>query len=387
MFKMPGKYAEALIMLRSPNQLEESAKEQIQRIINHHTSKGTQIRIMADVHAGYGVPIGFTQTLGNYVIPNLIGVDIGCGVSAYPMGEIDIDWETFDKSIKRIPHGFHNRNEIAPDMKDRPHLMSEINYIADTIGYDSERAFLSCGSLGGGNHFIEVDEDPTGCKWIVIHSGSRGFGYAYATYFQNLAKEFIKDVGLNSKEEKDFEFLPLTWLQKAIDYIKWLRYIHGFASLSRMIMLKSAVKSAYTASSGINIEFNSSKIIESVHNYIDIRHEIIRKGAISAQLGEKVIIPLNMRDGTIIGTGKGSKKWNYSAPHGAGRIMSRKKAKASLDVNTFRKEMKDVYTSCADAERLDEAPMAYKDKDVIIEGIKETVDIDFVMKSIYNFKA
>ena len=386
MFKIPGRYTEALVMLESKDQMEESTREQVQRIVNHHTSKGTQIRIMADVHTGYGVPIGFAQTLGDYVIPNLVGVDIACGVMAYPIGDRDIDWPAFDISIRRTPHGFNNRHEIDSAVKESP-LMDEWIEISRRAGYDSAKALLSCGSLGGGNHFLEVDEDPTGCKWIVVHSGSRGFGNKVAKYYQGLAKQFVMDVGLDPKEERDLEFLPLNWTPAAQLYLDAVASLQEFASLSRRIMLKSAVMSASAASEGGDIEFDPDNLVESVHNYIDMEAKIIRKGAISAQFGERVIIPLNMRDGTIIGAGMGSKKWNRSAPHGAGRTMSRKKARATLDMEQFKSEMVNVWSSCVDEDRLDEAPMAYKDKDVILEGIKETVAIEFVMKPVYNFKA
>ncbi len=369
MIKIKGEYAEALVNLDEV-ELEETAKTQIQDIVNHYTSKGTLIRIMADTHAGYGVPIGFTQTMGDYIIPNLIGVDIACGVSACRIDLPYDDWGLFDQEVRQIPHGFKNRTTVAPQI-DGIRLSAEVSRLALQVNYDPQKALLSCGSLGGGNHFIEVDEAPNGDRWLVVHSGSRGIGHAVAMYYQNLAKEFARVI---NQEPGDLSALPFDWVRHAYHYAEATKVMNRFASMSRYIILQQLAGS-------------DCKIIESVHNYIDDTDGMIRKGAISAKLGERVIIPLNMHDGTIIGTGKGSKKWNYSAPHGAGRVLSRKKAKATLGLEEFKETMKDVWSSCVDKARLDEAPMAYKDQGLILDSLAEIVDVDWIMKPVYNFKA
>jgi RNA-splicing ligase RtcB len=365
---MKGKYNFANIFI---DEVEETAKQQIQTFLNHPAFANTYIAIMPDTHAGMGAVIGFTMKLNDYVIPNVVGVDIGCGIDTYNLGKIDIDYAEFDRFIKaNIPCGFNRHKHQKIFMSEKE---TELEKIVEKTGQDLNSVSKSLGTLGGGNHFIEIDEDPVGNKWLTIHSGSRNFGHKIASYHQTKAKELLNKMFIEDSY-KQLEFLPLE--HGGQDYLNDMAIAQLYAETNRWgiayLILTEYFKIPLE-------EIIKLKTVKSIHNYIDLENKIIRKGAISAQEGERCIIPFNMKDGLVICKGKGNKAYNYSAPHGAGRVMSRTKAKAEIKLEDFQKTMKGVWTSTVNSKTLDEAPMAYKD-------ITDTVDIEFFMKPVYNFK-
>ncbi len=370
MITMKGKYNIANIFI---DEIDDTTREQIQTFLNHPAFQGGYIAIMPDCHAGKGAVIGFTMKMNGYVLPNIVGVDIGCGVLASNIGTCPVDLPALDKFIhEEIPSGFKIHEKSRPDGP------SGLQTICQNIEYDYDRALRSIGTLGGGNHFIEVDKDEAGNNWLLVHSGSRNFGLSVANFYQRKAKEAMAAYFIGD-EYKGLEFIPPgTGLDD--EYLFAMSEAQWFARMNRRrIMDRLHVY--------IGVDWYAN--IESVHNYIDLDEQIVRKGAISAKTGEDCIIPLNMRDGAIVGKGKGSAKHNFSAPHGAGRSMSRKKAKETLSVDEFRAGMDraGIYTTTATAETLDEAPEAYKPAGAIIAAIEETVQITGRLKPIYNFKA
>lgn len=389
MIVQKGKYNFALIMLPDESSLDETTKTQIYGFLNHPAFAKTHIAIMPDCHAGAGAVIGFTMKLNNYVIPNVVGVDIGCGVDAVLLdGVKEIDFEALDQAVHRIPHGFGRypvqREPDAPFLRNSNILYENgldcaIEGIADSIGLDSDDVVASLGTLGGGNHFIEVDKDETGAFWLVVHSGSRNFGLQIANYHQGKAKKLMREMFIDEDAYKTLEFLPME--HGGQGYLDDMAVAQNYALLNRKTMLDNLLRYyfKYTA--------NDLPRVASVHNYISFNDNTIRKGAISANAGQEVIIPLNMRDGTIIGIGKGNEKWNNSAPHGAGRTHSRKSAKETFTMAEFEASMQGIFTTCVVPETLDESPMAYKDKDLILEAISETVEVKHILKPVYNFKA
>jgi tRNA-splicing ligase RtcB len=364
-----GQYNSANVMI---DEIDDTTREQVQTLLDHPAFADTYIAIMPDCHAGKGAVIGFTMNLNEYIIPNIVGVDLGCGVLAARFEVQEVDLVAFDLFIKKnIPAGFtiHKKAKVEAD--------PALRYWTNVIGMDYGKALRSIGTLGGGNHFIEVGKDSKGKIWVTIHSGSRNFGLRIANYFQRKAR---KNLERNSpgKQYRDLEFL-LVDSEDGQDYLNAARFAQSYAAFNRATMLKEIAGFFGT---------DPVEIIESVHNFIG-DDNIIRKGATPARKGERVIIPFNMRDGLAFCTGKGSAKYNYSAPHGAGRILSRTKAKQMLSVDDFTKGIKKagVFTTTATKETLDEAPDAYKDKELIIENITETVEINDFVKPIYNFKA
>ena len=396
--------------------IEQEAINQINTLMEQPAFSDCKVRIMPDVHAGAGCVIGFTADLGDKVIPNIVGVDIGCGMLTAELGRIDgsdssivdyvtdIDYEKLDNVIRTcIPSG---RN-VHEEVKDVFLELKKLRCYSKLKNVDwLER---SMGTLGGGNHFIEIDEGFEGRKYLVIHTGSRNLGKQVADYYQNLAIESMigkdklaseqdkliaeyKDQGRYSEIQDAIKELRNTWRNKNNDIPKELCYLTGkyrddyiydmkicqrFAKQNRlMIALKIMLRMSWCA----------IDLFETVHNYIDDSN-MIRKGAISAKKGEKVLIPINMRDGCIIGVGKGNEDWNYSAPHGAGRIMSRNKARETISMDAFKESMNGIYTTSVCESTIDESPMAYKPMDEIIENIKDTVDISEIIKPVYNFKA
>lgn len=358
-----GKYNEAIVFT---DNIESSAYEQIMELCNQEFVKGSKIRIMPDVHAGAGCVIGTTMTVKDKVVPNLVGVDIGCGIDCIKLKNKDIDLVKLDSFIKRnIPHGTDVHKKKIRSSKD-------INLLELTCKkhVDIERGYLSIGSLGGGNHFIEIDRDQEGNLYLLIHSGSRHIGKQVAEYHQKVAKEHCKDNVPG----------PLKYLEgKLLDnYLNDMRLMQDYAVLNRRTIAELIINGM-----NFDVDFNFA----TIHNYIDFKSYILRKGAVSAQKGEKLLIPLNMRDGALISVGKGNPEWNYSAPHGAGRVLSRNEAKSKFDINEFKKSMEGIYTSCVSHSTIDEAPMAYKPMDEIIKYIGDTVEILTHIKPIYNFKA
>ena len=381
--------------------IEEEAIEQIRRMCDYEFTAGSRIRIMPDVHAGKGCTIGTTMTITDKAVPNIVGVDIGCGMYTVSLGKADIDFERLDEAAHFIPSGM-NVWEGRQEHFD----LEQLRCYRDLK--DAKRLERSLGTLGGGNHFIEIDESADGEKYLVIHSGSRNLGKQVAELYQKLAVELSK-----GKEEyfKKRDEIIRTYkeqgrkkeIQAALKQIKWERkesmipedlcflygpyledYLHDvevcqrFARRNREKMAEILLERTGIA---------AGEAFHTIHNYIDTEEMILRKGAIAAHAGEKILIPINMRDGSVLAVGKGNAEWNYSAPHGAGRIMSRKAAKDKLSLEEYRETMKGIYTTSVNEATLDEAPMAYKSLDDIIDVIRDSVDIIDVMKPVYNFKA
>lgn len=389
--------------------VEQEAVDQIELLLAQDAFKDCKVRIMPDVHAGKGCVIGFTADLGEKVIPNIVGVDIGCGMLCVSLGQTDIDFEKLDNVIRSyVPSGrdVHDgriiRFEELQDLKCYRELR------------DTKRLERSIGTLGGGNHFIEVDTAGDGEKYLVIHTGSRNLGKQVADYYQNLAFELMsgkdklyeeqdrlikeyKSAGrkseiqsaiaelhrnfkaVNPKIPKDLCYLEGKYRE---DYLHDMRICQKFAYINRVIIAQIICNHM-----GWGVDADMPDYFECIHNYIDHDSNIVRKGAISAKYGEKVLIPINMRDGCIIGTGKGNEDWNCSAPHGAGRVMSRTKAKELVSLEEFEKSMDGIYTTSVNQSTIDESPMAYKTLDEIVENIKDTVDVLAIIKPVYNFKA
>lgn len=372
MLTMKGKYNFAHIMI---DDIDETTKEQIQTFLNHPAFANTHIAIMPDCHAGKGAVVGFTMKMNDYIIPNIVGVDIGCGMLSRKFAIENIDLPKFDDFIKKnIPSGFSINNNLLRVSTD---FIYDVQEVCDNIKLeDWKKALRAIGSLGGGNHFIEIGKDFNNYYWVTIHSGSRNFGLKVANYYQSIAKANLKKYFIDKSEYKDLEFL-LTNEKDGQDYIRDLKVAQKFASLNRLEMMNRITD---------YLGYGSLQEIESVHNFIG-DDNIIRKGATPARENELVIIPFNMRDGLAICKGKGNSLYNYSAPHGAGRILSRTKAKEVLSVIDFNKQMEGIYTTTANVETIDEAPGAYKDKQIIVGNIKDTVEIIDFVKPVYNFKA
>jgi RNA-splicing ligase RtcB len=402
MIVIKGKFNYAKVMI---DEIDDVTKEQIETFLDSPVFKGVNIAIMPDCHAGKGAVIGFTAPLTDSVIPNVIGVDIGCGVSSYNLGKINIDFQKLDDFIRQnIPSGMNIRenNQFRITQEILDFSLGEIkssNFFGDIVetcistNQDTNRVMNSLATLGGGNHFAEVSQDSNENKWLVIHSGSRNFGLKIASYYQNMAKKTMEDFYIS--DYKDLEFLPMKY--GGGKYMHHMKIAQKYAMLNRYFIAKIIIEgSLFSEDSSstklINMFTQYPKIfgaideIQSVHNFIG-EDKIIRKGAISAHKDEPLIIPINMRDGSIIGKGKGNNKYNNSAPHGAGRLMGRRKAKENLSLEEYKKTMQGIWTSCVSESTLDEAPMAYKDINCILDNIKETVEVVDILKPIYNFKA
>jgi len=374
MITLKGKYNFAHVFT---DNVDNTTQSQIIEMLNQPAFKGTQIRIMPDCHAGKGSVIGFTAELTDYIIPNIVGVDIGCAVYSWNLGnKIKLDYDVLDNLIKeKIPSGFKIREKkYNKDLLLKHFIENKLLDYIDFLNLSKEKVINSIGSLGGGNHFIEFGKDDNDDIWLTIHSGSRNFGLQVCNYFQNKAVK-LKDKMLITGIPKGLEYLPRDF--GGNEYLEGMKIAQELAHFNRTTM-------GYEIIENLGAEVKDK--VFSVHNYIDFEDNIIRKGAIKATEGTKVVIPFNMRDGLIIGTGKGSKKWNNSAPHGAGRIMSRRQAKENIDLKDFKNSMEGIYSSCVKRSTLDESPFVYKDKDEILENIKETVDVDLFVKTLYNFK-
>ena len=398
MIILNGKYNSAKVFT---DVIEQDAITQIITFCNQPVCEGARVRIMPDVHAGAGCTIGTTMTITDKVIPNLVGVDIGCGMETIRLKEKHIELQKLDKLIySAIPSGFAVRKKA--------HRFNEKIDLTELYCYkniDPLRAELSLGTLGGGNHFIEADKGSDGAIYIVIHSGSRHLGVETARYYQNEAYrrlnkssdkevqeliERLRSEGRHKEIQSELKKLKNT---KTTDVPKHLAYCEGelfeqyihdmkivqeFALLNHKAMMDELIKGM-----GLHVADRFS----TIHNYIDTENMILRKGAVSAQKGETLLIPINMRDGSLICTGKGNEDWNCSAPHGAGRLMSRSKAKESFTVSEFKKQMDGIYTTSVNSQTLDECPMAYKSMEDIVDNIGDTVEINDIIKPIYNFKA
>lgn len=365
-----GKYNNAIIFADKDN-VEEYAIAQVKAICDMEVSKDSIIRVMPDVHPGKVGPIGFTMTFKDFIIPSLVGVDLGCGITMLKIGKIRKEFQKIDSVIRdQIPVGFSIREK--PDDLDYAYIkdLHCIDYI------DISKALRSLGTLGGGNHFIEIDQDDADDCYITVHSGSRHFGLEIAEYYMLEGHRQLLKQGIDIPYE-------LTYLTGDLlnDYIDDVRVAQFYAQVNRMRIIYTLCKA---------LKWKSGELaIDCEHNYIgtSLNTKILRKGAIRAKEGNVVMIPINMRDGIIIGTGKGNADWNYSAPHGAGRLYSRTEVKNNFTVSQFKKEMTGIYSSCIGQDTLDESPFAYRDIDYIKEAIKDTVEITDILKPIYNFKA
>lgn len=412
MFELYGKFTNAKIFATT---VEAEAIAQIQNMINQPLSEGSQVRIMADTHAGAGCTIGTTMTIHDRVCPNLVGVDLNCGMLTVQLKEKadEIDFAALDNAIRRlVPSGRNVHTEIRPGAT-RFRAKNLKCFGKPEAGISEDKAFQSVGTLGGGNHFIEVDKDEDDNAYLVIHTGSRHLGKEVAKYYQNLAVSRVFEPNKNpaflAKKQAMIEEYKASGRQKEIqsainalyqdftrnhpkvqkslafltgedmaDYIHDVKIVQEFAQDNRAEIARLILMGA-----------NLTEVarFETVHNYIDTEHMILRKGAVSAQKDEILLIPINMRDGSLICRGKGNPDYNYSAPHGAGRLMSRSKAKENLSMDDFKDSMKGIYTTSVNTSTIDESPMAYKPVDEILENIKDTVDILKVIKPVYNFKA
>lgn len=398
MIELKGKYNEAKIFTEV---VDEASVSQVLLLLNQEFVSGSKIRLMPDIHAGAGCTIGTTMTITDKVVPNLVGVDIGCGMETIKIKETHIELQKLDKLIyEKIPSGFN--------IREKTHRYFNETNLEDLFCYkyiDTRRAEKSLGTLGGGNHFIEANKDDDGNIYIVVHSGSRHLGLEVANFYQEegyktlngSAKKDIDNLIANLKvhgREREIQksiaalkSIKRTNIPKQLAYVSselFGQYIHDmktvqrYAELNRRAIIDEIVK-------GMKIHVVDQ--FTTIHNYIDTDAMILRKGAVSARENEKLLIPINMRDGSLICVGKGNDDWNQSAPHGAGRIMSRSAAKEAFTVSEFKNQMSGIYTTSVNKDTLDECPMAYKGMDDIVNNISDTVDIVQVIRPIYNFKA
>lgn len=368
MIEIKGKYNTAKVFT---DNIEEQAAAQIKELCDQEFVKGSTIRIMPDVHAGIGCTIGTTMTISDKLVPNLVGVDIGCGIETIKLKQKEIDFKKLDEIIyDYIPSGFKIRNKPHEYVK-----YIDFNDLACRKHVDLERARLSVGTLGGGNHFIEVNKDKEGSLYLVVHSGSRHLGKQVAEYYQKRGYEELKAKGGSEKTSKHLAYVEGKSYR---DYLNDMRIVQKYAEYNRKAIVDEIIN---------RMGFDIEEQFTTIHNYIDLDNMILRKGAISAQKGEKVLIPINMRDGSLICIGKGNKDWNYSAPHGAGRIMSRRQAKKNISLEEFKKSMEGIYSTSVNRSTLDECALAYKPMEEIIRNIHDTVEIVDIIKPIYNFKA
>ena len=368
MIELQGKYAQAKIFT---DVVDQASISQVISLLNQPYVAGSKVRMMPDIHAGAGCTIGTTMTVGDKICPNLVGVDIGCGMETIRIKEKRLELQSLDKLIRReIPSGFSIRTK-AHRYNDRLDL--EKLHCAGHVKLD--RARNSMGTLGGGNHFIEVDRDDEGNLYIIIHSGSRHLGLEICNYYQNAGFKAMRELPEHPQVPQALAYVEGALMEQ---YLHDMRIAQEFAALNRKAMADVIVK-------GLGL-----KVVEqftTVHNYIDLEYGILRKGAVSAQAGEKLLIPINMRDGSLICTGKGNPDWNCSAPHGAGRLMSRSEAKSSFTVNEYKKQMEGIFTTSVGRGTLDECPMAYKRIEDIVDNIGPAVTVDQIITPIYNFKA
>ena len=396
--KIIGKQNEAIVY---GDNIEDSAIEQIQILCDPAFASGSKIRIMPDVHTGAGCTIGMTMTITDKVVPNIVGVDIGCGMYTVCLGKIDIDFEKLDTIVHGIPSG-----KNVWEGRQKKFDLTVLNCYRNLK--DTKRIAKSIGTLGGGNHFIEIEKTQRDVKYMIIHTGSRNLGKQVANYYQDMAIDLHK--GKQEYFQKRDEMIAqykaegrrkelqqalktIVWTQKKLEIPEELCFLYGeymeqylhdiaicqqFAKENRELIAQKIMEA---------MSWEPQEVFHTVHNYIDVKENIVRKGAISAKKGEKVLIPINMKDGSILAIGKGNAEWNYSAPHGAGRLYSRSQAKEQFTLQQYQKEMEGIYSTCVTEKTLDESPMAYKKLEDIVNAVQQTVDVIEVMKPIYNFKA
>ncbi len=399
MIEIRGRYNTAVCYTDT---LEETARQQIQEMCDQRLFAGSKIRIMPDVHAGTGCTIGTTMTVTDQAAPNLVGVDIGCGMETVKLADREIDFEKLDRVIRaQVPSGENIRNT--------PHPLTDqidLNQLRCRSAIHMERAVLSLGTLGGGNHFIEIDRDEEGDLYLIVHSGSRYLGVQTASFYRKLGWgdmnrlsdearrgliERFKAEGRTREIEKGLKELEERFIASDVpekfayvegqylrDYIHDMRIVQRYAALNRRAMIQTMIE---------QMGLTETDRFTTIHNYIDTENMILRKGAVSARKGERLLIPINMRDGALICIGKGNPEWNCSAPHGAGRLLSRTAAQNTLTVEEFRREMSGIYTTCVAQSTLDESPMAYKGLDEILAQIGPTAEVVKQIRPVYNFKA
>lgn len=398
MIELKGKYNTAKVFT---DIVDDASISQVILLLNQEFVSGSQIRLMPDIHAGAGCTIGTTMTISDKVVPNLVGVDIGCGMEVVRLEETHLELQKLDKLIyDKIPSGFSVRSNTHRYYEN---CSLEELYCKDKVNLN--RAEKSLGTLGGGNHFIEANRDNEGNLYLVVHSGSRHLGLEVANYYQEEGyhvlngntkldqEKLIKELKSRGREKeiqrsiKALKNVVRTNIPKQLAYVSaelFDQYIHDmkivqeFAMYNRQAMMDELVR---------GMRLHVAEQFTTIHNYIDTEAMVLRKGAVSAKRGEKLIIPINMRDGSLICLGKGNDDWNQSAPHGAGRLMSRTKAKTSFTVNEFKHQMEGIYTTSVNSETLDECPMVYKDMKDIVNNIGETAEVLHTIKPIYNFKA
>ena len=398
MIEIQGKYNSAKIFTQV---VDDASLAQVRLLCDQSFTAGSRIRLMPDIHAGAGCTIGTTMTITDRVVPNLVGVDIGCGMETVRLRETRLELQKLDKLIQaQIPSGF--------DIRATPHPYLEqidLSSLCCARHVDLRRAERSIGTLGGGNHFIEVDRDEEGALYLVVHSGSRHLGVEVAKYYQEAGYKALsspdkadvdaliarlKAEGREQDIQQELSRLKAsasTDIPRALAYVSgelFTQYIHDmklvqqFAALNRQAMVREIVR---------GMKLHVEEQFTTIHNYIDTDQMILRKGAVSAAAGERLLIPINMRDGSLLCRGKGNPDWNFSAPHGAGRLMSRAQARQSFTVSAFKKEMADIYTTTVGKATLDECPMAYKDMKDILDNIGPTAEVEKIIRPIYNFKA
>ncbi len=383
MLELRGKYNEAKVFT---DVIDEASISQIILLLNQEFVRGSKIRLMPDVHAGAGCTVGTTMTITDKAVPNLVGVDIGCGMETIKIKEKHIELQKLDKLIyERIPSGF--------SVREKTHRYFDSFPLEELICYkkiNPLRAEKSLGTLGGGNHFIEVDKDEDGGIYLVIHSGSRHLGLEVATYYQeegyrvlcekssSVGQDFPVPGQASPAQTKIPKTLAYVEGELLAQYLHDMKLVQKFAEWNRQAMLDELVK---------GMKLHIVEQFTTVHNYIDTEEKMLRKGAVSAKKGETLLIPINMRDGSLLCVGKGNDDWNQSAPHGAGRLMSRSTAKQSFTVSEFKKQMQGIYTTSVNQDTLDECPMAYKGLEDIVGNIGDTVEIVRRLRPIYNFKA
>ena len=363
-----GTYADALVY---SDDMEEYARAQLKMICDNEVSKDSDIRVMSDVHPGKVGTIGLTMTIGERVIPHLLGVDIGCGMTCAKIKAKNIEMQKLDKVIReRVPAGFKVRESVHPKAEE-----FDLSALNCHRNINEDKALRSLGTLGGGNHFIEADKGEDGSLYLVIHTGSRHTGKEVTDYYVDAGSRLLKESGENVSYE-------MTYLTGDLmeDYLSDVAVMTEYAALNRQIILDEILR---------GMKLKAEEVFSCMHNYVGILPDgrrILRKGAISAMEGERVIIPVNMRDGIIMGIGKGNPDWNYSAPHGSGRVLRRDEVKDHHTVSEFKKEMKGIYCTCIGAGTLDEAPFAYRGIEVLKEAVKDTVDIKEVLRPVFSFK-
>ena len=398
MIEIQGKYNSAKIFTEV---VDDASLAQVKLLCDQSFTAGSRIRLMPDIHAGAGCTIGTTMTITDRVVPNLVGVDIGCGMETVRLRETRLELQKLDKLIQaQIPSGF--------DIRATPHPYLEqidLSSLCCARHVDLRRAERSIGTLGGGNHFIEVDRDEEGALYLVVHSGSRHLGVEVAKYYQEAGYKalsspdkadvdaLIARLKAEGREQDIQQELSRLKASASTDIPRALAYVSGelftqsihdmklvqqFAALNRQAMVREIVR---------GMKLHVEEQFTTIHNYIDTDQMILRKGAVSAAAGERLLIPINMRDGSLLCRGKGNPDWNFSAPHGAGRLMSRAQARQSFTVSAFKKEMADVYTTTVGKATLDECPMAYKDMKDILDNIGPTAEVEKIIRPIYNFKA